>query len=325
MKSGARIYVAGHRGLVGSALTRGLAARGFHSVLTRSREQLDLRDPAAVLDFFRSEQPEYVFLAAARVGGIRANSIQPADFIRDNLLIQASVIDAAHKAGTRRLLFFGSNCVYPRDCPQPMREDAIHTGPMEPTSEAYSMAKLAGLAMCAAYNRQHGTQFLAVIPPTLYGPGAHFDAETGHVLPALMRRLHEAKARVLQPAMAGAGPGRPERPRVTVWGTGAPVREFLYVDDLADASLFLAGVAGPLPESPINVGEGTGYSIRELAGRIARVVDFDGEIDFDARRPDGAPRKVLDSGRIRALGWSARTTLDDGLRKTYAWFLENRC
>jgi GDP-L-fucose synthase len=325
MKSGARIYVAGHRGLVGSALTRALARRGFTSVLTRDRDALDLRDPRAVRDFFETERPEYVFLAAARVGGIRANSAQPADFIRDNLLIQTSVIDAAHRTGARRLIFYGSNCVYPRECPQPMREDQVQAGPMEPTSEAYSVAKLAGLAMCTAYNRQHGTEFLAVIPPTLYGPGAHFDPDTAHVLPALVRRFHEAKARALQPAMAGGGDGVEERPTVTVWGTGAPVREFLYVDDLAEASLFLSMLEGRLPESPINVGAGAGLSVRELAVEVARAVGFDGEIAFDPSQPDGAPRKVLDSARMRALGWSPRTPLGEGLRRTYAWFLENRC
>jgi GDP-L-fucose synthase len=334
MKSGSRIYVAGHRGLVGSALTRALAGRGFPGVLTQTRAQLDLRDPQRVLEFFRREQPEYVFLAAARVGGIRANSTQPAEFIHDNLLIQTAVIDAAHRTGTRRLIFFGSNCLYPRSCPQPMKEDAIMTGRMEPTSEAYSVAKLAGLTMCEAYNRQHGTQFLTVIPATLYGPGAHFDPETSHVLPALMRRFHEAKvhASAPQPALVGGAsagftPARAKEgpPAVTVWGTGSPVREFLYVDDLADACLFLAGLEGPFPASPINVGSGAGSSIRELAAEIASVVGFEGEVVFDSRQPDGAPRKVLDSARIRALGWSPRTPLVEGLRQTYAWFLEHRC
>jgi GDP-L-fucose synthase len=327
MKSGSRIYVAGHRGLVGSALTRTLAARDFGRVLTRSREQLDLRDPPSVLEFFRREQPEYVFLAAARVGGIRANRTHPAEFICDNLLIQTSVIDAAHRTGVRRLIFFGSNCLYPRSCPQPMREDAIQSGAMEPTSEAYSVAKLAGLTMCDAYNRQYGTEFLTVIPPTLYGPGAHFDPENAHVPAALMRRFHDAKvqAKALAPALVGAGASRPERPTVSVWGSGTPVREFLYVDDLAHACLFLAGLEGPLPASPINVGPGTGCSIRELAAEMAEVVGFDGDVIFDSGQPDGAPRKVLDSSRMRALGWSPRTALGEGLRKTYAWFLENRC
>jgi len=345
MKSGSRIYVAGHRGLVGSALTRALASRGFPNVLTRTREELDLGDPRRVLDFFRREQPEYVFLAAARVGGIRANSEHPAEFIHDNLLIQASVIHAAHAAGTRRLIFFGSNCLYPRECPQPMKEDAIMTGRMEPTSEAYAVAKLAGLTLCNAYNREYGTEFVTLIPATIYGPGAHFDADTSHVLPALMRRFHEANVQVgvLQPALAGGLGGAelppaqrasagftPARakdppPAVTVWGTGSPVREFLYVDDLADACLFLAEREGPLPASPINVGTGVGCSIRELAAEIARVVGFEGEVVFDPRQPDGAPQKVLDSSRMRALGWSPRTPLGEGLRRTYAWFLEHRC
>jgi GDP-L-fucose synthase len=327
MKSGSRIYVAGHRGLVGSALTRALASRGFSKILTQTREDLDLRDPQRVRDFFRREQPEYVFLAAARVGGIRANSTQPAEFIHDNLLIQASVIDAARCAGTRRLIFFGSNCLYPRACPQPMKEDAIMTGRMEPTSEAYSVAKLAGLTLCDAYNRQYGTEFLTLIPATIYGPGAHFDAETSHVLPALMRRFHEAKvqAGAPQPALVGASAGREAPPAVIVWGTGSPVREFLYVDDLADACLFLAGLEGPLPASPINVGTGVGCSIRELAAEIGTIVGFEGEVVFDPRQPDGAPRKVLDRSRMRELGWSPRTPLGEGLRRTYAWFLEHPC
>jgi GDP-L-fucose synthase len=325
MKSGSRIYVAGHHGLLGSALTRALAERGFGQIVTRGREQLDLRDPSAVLDFFRQERPEYVFLAAARVGGIRTNSEHPAEFIHDNLLIQTSVIHAAHAAGTRRLIFFGSNCLYPRECPQPMKEDAIMTGRMEPTSEAYAVAKLAGLTLCNAYNREYGTEFVTVIPATIYGPGAHFDADTSHVLPALMRRFHEVKVRAPQPALVGPSSGGEAAPAVTVWGTGSPVREFLYVDDLADACLFLAEREGPLPASPINVGTGVGCSIRELAAEIARVVGFEGEVVFDARQPDGAPRKVLDSSRMRALGWSPRTPLGEGLRRTYAWFREHRC
>ena len=327
MKSGSRIYVAGHRGLVGSALTRALADRGFSKILTQTREQLDLREPSRVLEFFQRERPEYVFLAAARVGGIRANSTRPADFIRDNLLIQTAVIDAAHRTGAQRLVFFGSNCLYPRSCPQPMKEDQVMTGRMEPTSEAYSVAKLAGLTMCEAYNRQHGTQFLTLIPATLYGPGAHFDPDTSHVLSALMRRFHEAKVRAeaRQPALVGAGGGREAPPAVTVWGTGEPVREFLYVDDLAEACLFLAGLEGPLPASPINVGTGAGCTVRELAGEIARVVGFDGPVAFDPSQPDGAPRKVLDDSRLRALGWTPRTRLAEGLRRTYAWFLEHRC
>ncbi len=304
------IYVAGHRGLVGSALVRALRARSGPPPLTRTRAELDLTDRAAVRRFFEEVRPEYVVLSAARVGGIQANQARPADFIRDNLLIETSVIEAAHDAGVRRLIFFGSTCLYPRICGQPMKEDAIQTGPMEPTSEAYSVAKLAGLAMCEAYNRQHGTQFVTLIPATLYGPHDSFDAEDAHVLSALMRRFHEAKDRV---------------DRVTLWGTGRPVREFLHVDDLVEACLLLLGRDEPPPPSPINVGSGQALTIGELAAQVAAVVGFRGQIDFDPTRPDGAPEKVLDSSRIRALGWTPRIPLREGLATTYAWFRENAC
>jgi GDP-L-fucose synthase len=244
------------------------------------------------------------------VGGIQANAAFPADFIRENLLIETSVIEAAHRAGVRRLIFFGSTCLYPRVCRQPMKEESIQTGPMEPTSEAYSVAKLAGLAMCEAYNRQHGTEFITLIPATLYGPNDSFDLEGAHVLTALMRRFHEAR-------------GRSES--VTLWGTGRPVREFLYVDDLAEACLRLLRREEPPPASPINVGSGQGLTICDLARQIAAVVGFEGRIDFDPTRPDGAPEKVLDSSRMRALGWQARTSLREGLAATYAWFRTNAC
>lgn len=305
MSRNGKIFVAGHRGLVGSALVRRLGEAGRPRLVLRSRDDLDLTDRVAVERFFREEKPEYVFLAAARVGGIQANSAAPADFIRVNLQIQTSIIPAAHLAGTRRLMFFGSTCLFPRDCPQPMKEEQILSGPMEPTSEAYSVAKLAGFAMCEAYNRQHGTEFVTVIPATLYGPRDNFDPESGHVLSSLIRRFHDHRG----------------KPRITLWGTGRAVREFLYADDLADACVRVLFQKQPPPQSPINVGSGEGISIRDLAGAIASVVGFRGEIDFDAAKPDGAPSKVLDSSRIRALGWAPRTPLAEGLRKAYQWFL----
>lgn len=305
MEPTAGIYVAGHRGLVGSALVKRLRDAGHTRLILRTHKELDLTRREAVEEFFRREKPEYVFLAAARVGGILVNRDRPAEFIRDNLLIQTSVLHAACQSGVKRLLSFGSSCLYPRDCPQPMKEDAILSGPMEKTSEAYSTAKLAGAVMCEAYNRQYGTQFLTVIPATLYGPHDNFDPESAHVLSALLRRFHERRS----------------EPTVPVWGTGRPVREFLYVDDLAEACLFLMNLPGPIPPSPINVGTGRGTSIRELAEAIAAVVGFRGTLSFDPTKPDGAPEKVLDSGRMRSLGWTARTSLQEGLRRTYEWYL----
>jgi GDP-L-fucose synthase len=305
MRDSSRIYVAGHRGLVGSALVRRLKADGYSNLLLRTRAELDLTRAADVEAFFLQERPEYVFLAAARVGGIRANAARPAEFLRENLQIQTSVIHAAFLSGVRRLLFFGSACIYPRDCPQPMKEDYLFTGPVEPTSEGYAAAKIAGLALCNAYNRQHGTQFLTLIPATLYGPHDNFDLETGHVLSALLRRFHEAR----------------RSPSVTVWGSGRPVREFLYVDDLADACLFAMNLPDPLPAGPFNVGTGEGVSIGDLARTIQSIVGFGGAIRFDPAQPDGAPAKVLDVSRARGLGWAARTPLHEGIRRTYEWYL----
>lgn len=305
MDSTAGIYVAGHRGLVGSALVKRLREAGHTRLILRTHQELDLTRAAEVEEFFLREKPEYVFLAAARVGGIQVNLARPGDFIRENLLIQTSVLEAARRSGVRRLIFFGSSCLYPRDCAQPMKEEALFTGPMERSSEAYSAAKFSGYVMCEAYNRQYGTDFITVIPATLYGPHDNFDPETSHVLSALLRRFHERRGDT----------------SVVVWGSGRPVREFLYVDDLAEACLFLMNAKGPLPASPINIGTGRGVSIRELAEEIARVVGFRGSLDFDTTRPDGAPQKVLDSSRLRALGWSSRTSLADGLKRTYEWYL----
>jgi GDP-L-fucose synthase len=305
MNAGDRIYVAGHRGLVGSALVRRLEAGGCTNLLLRSRAQLDLTDAAAVDDFFGAERPQYVFLAAAKVGGIVANDTYPADFIRNNLAIQLNVIDAAHRYGVDKLLFLGSSCVYPRHAPQPMREEYLLTGPLEPTNAAYAIAKIAGIEMCRAYRRQHGAHFISVMPTNLYGPHDNFDLETSHVLPAVIRRFHEAKE-------TGA-------PAVTLWGTGSPRREFLHVDDLADACvhLMLAYDAQEL----VNIGWGSDISIRELADLVARVVGYDGTIVWDASRPDGTPRKLLDTTRLAALGWQPRIHLEEGIRQTYEWYV----
>jgi len=305
MEPSASIFVAGHRGLVGNALVKRLRDAGHSRLLLRTRQELDLTRAADVDAFFLKEKPDYVFLAAARVGGIRVNQARPGDFIRENLLIQTSVLEAARRSGVKRLLYFGSSCLYPRECAQPMKEDRLFTGPMEKSSEAYSAAKFAGLVMCEAYNRQYGTDFITVIPATLYGPHDNFDPDSSHVLSALLRRFHDHRA--------DAG--------VTVWGSGRPVREFLYVDDLAEACLFLMNYRDPLPASPINVGNGRGTSIRQLAEAIAEVVGFKGSLAFDTAKPDGAPEKVLDSSRMLTLGWKPRTSLTDGLKRTYEWYL----
>lgn len=313
-----RIYVAGHRGLVGSALVRALRARGCANLLLRMHAELDLTDQAATRAFFEREKPDHIFLAAAKVGGIHANDTYPAEFIRDNLAIQTNVIHEAWRAGVRRLLFLGSSCIYPRDCPQPMREDHLLTGPLEATNRPYALAKIAGIEMCWSYNRQYGTKFLAVMPTNLYGPGDNYHPENSHVIPALIRKFHEAK-------IAGA-------PTVTVWGTGTPRREFLYSDDMADACAFLMNlpdgayqsVLSPHPSVPplVNIGVGEDMTIRELAGMVKGVSGFTGEVVFDAGKPDGTPRKLLDTGRLAALGWRAKTGIEQGLASAYRDFLQ---
>jgi GDP-L-fucose synthase len=312
MNRDSRIFVAGHRGLVGSAITAYLKQQGFARLLLRTRAELDLLDARAVDAFFANERPEYVFLAAAKVGGILANDTYPADFIRDNLILQTNVIEASRQAGVRRLLFLGSSCIYPRLAAQPIREESLLTGPLEATNRPYAIAKIAGIEMCWAYNRQYGTQYLAAMPTNLYGPHDNFDLKTSHVLPALMRKVVEAKA---------AG-----QKFIEVWGTGTPRRELLYSEDLAEACVFLM----QLPDNEfqslihnehaplINIGTGEDVTIRELAELVARELGFEGELRFDTTKPDGTPRKLLDVSRMHALGWRARTGLAEGICKTYA-------
>jgi GDP-L-fucose synthase len=308
MNASSPVFVAGRRGLVGSAIHRALQRRGFTKLLGPSRDELELRDQAAVERFFAAAKPEYVFQAAARVGGILANDTYPADFIRDNLQIQTNVIDAAHRHGVRKLCFLGSSCVYPRLAAQPMTEASLLTGPLEPTNQWYAIAKIAGIKMCQAYSRQYGFNAISIMPTNLYGPGDDFDLESSHVLPALIRKFHEAR---VQRAAS-----------VSVWGTGAPRREFLYVDDLADAACFLMEEY----DSPeiVNVGVGEDISIAELADLIRGIVGFEGDIEYDRGKPDGAPQKLLDVSKSRDLGWRASTTLVDGIRWTYQWYLDNR-
>jgi GDP-L-fucose synthase len=304
MNPGSRIYVAGHRGLVGSAVVRRLEAEGFHDLLLRTRTELDLLDGGAARSFFREARPTHVFLAAARVGGILANRDYPADFIRENLAIQLNVIQAAHEFGVEKLLFLGSSCIYPKHAPQPMKEEHLLTGPLEPTNEPYAVAKIAGIRMCQAYHRQHGSNFVSVMPTNLYGPGDNFDLETSHVLPALIRKFHHA-------AVTGSGP-------VVIWGSGEPRREFLYVDDLADALLFVMRFYDD-PEI-LNIGTGEDLSIRELASLVADVVGYKGGVTYDRSKPDGTPRKLLDVSRLRGLGWRPATPLEEGIRRTVEWF-----
>ncbi len=316
-----KIYVAGAEGMVGSALVRRLRAGGYKKLLTPSRAQLDLTDQAAVAAFFAAEQPDYVFLAAAKVGGIHANNSYPAEFIHSNLVIQDNVIHQAWLNGVKRLLFLGSSCIYPKAAAQPMSETALLTGPLELTNEPYALAKIAGLKMCEAYNRQYGTHFVAVMPTNLYGPGDNFHPENSHVLPALIRRFHEAKMRE----------GLAQQ--VVIWGTGTPRREFLYVDDMADGCVFVmeldeATLTAELLSYPkpcfVNLGTGVDVTIRELAETVQATVGFEGQLEFDPSKPDGTMRKLLDVSRMQTLGWQARVSLREGLERTYRWFLENQ-
>lgn len=307
MHEKSRIYVAGHRGLVGSALVRALRGTGHEQLILRSHEELDLCDQAAVERFFAEERPEIVLLAAAKVGGILANETYPADFIRDNLLIQQNVICAAHRRGAARLLFLGSSCIYPRDAPQPLREDDLLSGRLEATNEWYAVAKIAGIKLCQAYRRQYGFKSISAMPTNLYGPGDNFDLSSSHVLPALLRKCHEAV--------------RSSASEVVVWGTGTPRREFLHVDDMAAACVHLLRHYDQ--EAIINIGSGEDISIKDLAGLVCEVVGFRGAIRFDSSKPDGTPRKLLDVSRITALGWRPRISLRQGIEATYRWFLEH--
>jgi len=302
-----RIYVAGHRGLVGSAIVRRLQADGYDKLVTRSSQELDLREQQAVRGFFAAEKPDYVILAAARVGGILANDTYPADFIYDNLMMEANVIHASYQNDVKKLLALGSTCIYPKMAPQPLKEEYLLSGPLESTNEWYAVAKIAGIKLCQAFQRQHGCNFIAAMPTNLYGPGDNFDLETSHVLPAMIRKFHEARLN--------------QSPTVTLWGTGKALREFLYVDDLADACLFLLREYSD-PEI-INIGVGKDLSIAELAGMVRDVVGFEGEIVYDASRPDGTPRKLVDTSKINSLGWQAKTALPKGIENTYRWFLDN--
>jgi GDP-L-fucose synthase len=323
MDKHAKIYVAGHRGLVGSAIMRQLAKQGYSNIVTRTHVELDLTNQQAVADFFVTEKPEYVFLAAAKVGGIHANNTYPAEFIHENLAIQCNVIHQSYVNGVKRLLFLGSSCIYPRDCPQPIKEEYLLTGRLETTNRPYALAKVAGIEMCWSYNRQYGTQYLAVMPTNLYGPGDNYHLENSHVIPALIRKFHEAKIN--------------NQPTVTVWGTGTPKREFLYSDDMVEACIYVIN----LPEAQfkpmlasgrnnglppvLNLGSNADLTIAELAALVKDVVGFNGEVIFDASKPDGTMRKLMDSGRLNRLGWSKRTKLSDGLSIVYQDFKSYAC
>jgi len=301
-----KIYVAGHAGMVGSAIVRKLRSNGYDNIVIRSRQELDLLEQSAVHEFLASEKPDYVFLAAAKVGGIHANNTYRAEFIYQNLVIESNVIHGAYLAGTQGLMFLGSSCIYPRECPQPIKEEYLLTGSLEQTNEPYAIAKIAGIKMCESYNRQYGTKYVSVMPTNLYGPNDNFDLETSHVIPALLRKTHEAK-------IGGES-------SVTIWGSGSPRREFLYVDDLAAACVYLMeqGVCGTL----INIGCGEDLTIRELAETIKEVVGFEGELVFDLSKPDGTPRKLLDISKLRELGWVPEYSLREGLQATYQWLIQ---
>lgn len=308
MNKDRKIFVAGHGGLLGSALVRLLGREGFRHVITRTREELDLTDQAAVVRFFAKERPEAVIIAAARVGGINANRTLPAEFIWQNTQIQSNLIHLSQLHGVEDLVYYGSSCMYPRLCSQPMKEDMIFTGPFEPTNEAYALAKANGMVMCQSYARQHGRRYLTLIPAALYGVNDNFSLQDSHVIPGMMRRLHEAKL-------------RGDRD-FTVWGSGNPRREFLYADDLAEATIFL--LDNYRSDEPVNVGCGSDVSVRELAEAMKDITGYGGALSFDASKPDGMPRKLLDSGRVQRLGWKARTPLREGLARVYRWFLENQ-
>ena len=318
MKKTSRIYVAGHRGLVGSALMRCLGEKGYENIITRTHAELDLMDQKAVQEFFSREKPEYVFLAAAKVGGILANNTYPAEFIHDNLMIQANVIYHAWRSGTRRLMFLGSSCIYPRECPQPIKEDYLLTGPLEKTNRPYAVAKIAGIEECWSFNRQYGTKFMAVMPTNLYGPGDNYDLEKSHVLPALIRKMHEAQEK--------------GREKVVLWGTGNPRREFLHSDDMADACVFLMNLENEhsvsilfneISPPLINIGCGHDLTIRELAEKVRAVTGFQGKIEWDTSKPDGTPRKLLSVSRLNALGWRYSIELEQGINDAYRDFLEH--
>lgn len=306
MQKNSRIYIAGHRGLVGSALVRALEAGGYKNLVTRRHGELDLLDQRAVAGFFAAEEPKYVFLSAAKVGGIGANSTYPAEFIYENLMIAVNIIHQAYLHGVKKLLFLGSSCIYPKLAAQPIKEESLLTGPLEETNDAYAMAKITGIKMCEAYNRQYGTKFISVMPTNLYGMNDNFNLETSHVFPALIRKFHEAK-------VSGTR-------SVTIWGTGTPVREFLFVDDLADACLYLMNTYES--SKIVNIGTGVGVTIRELAEKIAAVVGYEGELVFDQTKPDGTPVKINDVSYLTSLGWTAKVSLEEGIRRTYRWYRE---
>ena len=309
MDKGSKIYVAGHRGLVGSALRRRLESQGYTNLIFRTHRELDLTNQLAVNKFFEHEKPEYVFLAAAKVGGILANSTYPAEFIYENLMIEANVIHASYKYGVKKLLFLGSSCIYPKMAPQPLKEEYLLTGPLEETNEAYAIAKIAGIRLCKHYNQQYGTNFISVMPTNLYGPNDNFDLETSHVMPALIRKFHEAKV--------------DNEPEVIVWGTGKPFREFLHVDDMADACVYLMENfnADDIGEF-VNIGVGKDITIGELAELIKEIVGFEGKIKYDTSKPDGTPQKLLDITKLNSLGWKAKISLKDGIEQTYEWYLD---
>ncbi len=308
MEKNSKIYIAGHRGLVSSAIVRNLEAQGFSNLVLKTHKELDLLDARAVADFFTQEKPEYVFLAAAKVGGIQANNTHPAEFIFQNLEVQNNVIHNAYLNGVKKLLFLGSSCIYPRDCAQPIKEEYLLTGPLEKTNEAYAVAKIAGIKMCEAYNKQYGTKFISVMPTNLYGPNDNFDLESSHVLPALLRKFHDAKIE--------------NKKEVVMWGTGSPMREFLHVDDLADASVHLMKTYDG--NEIINIGTGEDITIKNLSSMIKEIIGFNGAIINDTTKPDGTPKKLLDVSKLHSLGWKHKVDLKGGIKMTYEWFLKNK-